>query len=258
MKKLTTGLMIAALAALGASAQARAKSDGSTSSQSSGKTVSGISGVSGTANETQAGQTQDAASMIKDWPQVSQAAAQTMIDRYGQPDVSSSLVMIWKDKAPFTKVVVMRDAVKHLFPTEHQDVLTQEIQLVVPVEKLAELAKFDGSLIVDRTKGTVAARGDSESSNFLALNLADEIISGKKDASTARQFYADTLAKQVSGKSSAYTDKLNFSVTGETSNPDISVMGNTGAQDSTPGASPSQSTTPSDSGTQTDDMKKGQ
>jgi hypothetical protein len=251
MNKLITGLMLAALAGLWAPRKAVAANVTATSGNAS-------LGVA-------AGATQDSKAMIKDWSQASQAAAQNMLDRYGQPDVVSASMLAWKNKAPFTKIVVMRDGVRHLFPSEHQDVLLEEISLAVPIDKLSELAKFDGSLLVDRTKGTLAARGDTEASNFLALNLADDIINGKRDADNARAFFADTLAKQASGKSSSYTSKLNFTVSGDTSYPDMNAA--PGTSSPSPSVSPDSQdisnpgtpeTTPPDNGTKTDDMKKGE
>src|SRR4051794_28484472 len=115
MKNLVTGLMVAALVAAGASAQARGKAG------DKGQQYSGSSSQGG----SQSGA--DARTLIKDWPQVSQQAAQSMLDRYGQPDVVSSIMLVWKDKAPFTRITVTKDAVRHLFPMEHQDVLTEEI-----------------------------------------------------------------------------------------------------------------------------------
>ncbi|HSH38363.1 MAG TPA: hypothetical protein VK993_06230 [Chthoniobacterales bacterium] len=44
----------------------------------------------------------------------------------------------------------------------------------MPPEKVSELAKFDGSVIVERTKGEVIARCDMESANFLAINMMHE------------------------------------------------------------------------------------
>lgn len=225
MKNFMTGLMVVALLSAAGLAEARGKA-GDQSSKSSASGVTGATdatsapgatspraGVSGT----------DARILIRDWPQVSQQAAQSMLDRYGQPDVVSDLMLVWNDKTPFRRVTVTRDGVRHLFPSEHQDVLTEEINLAVPLNKVEDLARFDGSLLIDRTKGTVAARSDSEASNFLALNLADDIINGKRDVAAARKFYAETLAKQMSGKASPYTDRLNFSVSGDTSAPGESL-----------------------------------
>lgn len=189
MKKLILKLMLVSLVAGGASAA-------STDKTSASKNV--------------AGGAQMARAEIRDWPLVSQNAAEAMLDRYGQPDVVSSLLLVWKDKAPFTKIVVTRDPIRHSFPVDHQDVILEEIPLQVPVDKVADLAKFNGSLLIDRTQGTLASRCDSEKSNFLALNLANEIITGKRDADSARRFMSDTSAKSLAGKSSPYSEKLMF------------------------------------------------
>ena len=64
----------------------------------------------------------------------------------------------------------------------------------MPPEKFSELAKFDGSLIVERTAGEVSARCDMEATNFLALNMMHEIVSGKRTAEEARK----TLSENIS------------------------------------------------------------
>jgi hypothetical protein len=38
---------------------------------------------------------------------------------------------------------------------------------------------FDGSILVDRTRGEVAARCDSEAANVLGLNMVQELVMGK-------------------------------------------------------------------------------
>ena len=64
----------------------------------------------------------------------------------------------------------------------------------MPPEKFSELAKFDGSLIVERTAGEVSARCDMEATNFLALNMMHEIVSGKRTDEEARK----TLSENIS------------------------------------------------------------
>jgi len=219
MKQKTLGLAVAALTAALAVNVSAADQTGSTGARSS--STSSQSGAT-SAGSTLPGR-QDAQTAIRDWPQTSQNAANDMIQRYGTPDVVSDQLLVWKDKAPFRKIAVMRDGVRHMFPTEHQDVLSEEVNLQVPIDKVTDLARFDGSLIVDRTKGTVAARSDSEANNFLALNLANDIISGKRDVESARRFFADTAAKGVSGKSSDYTTKLLFTPKSDTADPGQSI-----------------------------------
>ena len=241
--KQTTLRVAAALLAAGLAGTAWAAGPDATSGSSYGQSSSN----SGTATK------QDARSAIQNWSQASQNAANQMLQRYGNPDVASDQMLMWKDKAPFRKIVVMRDGIPHAFPTQHQDVLTEEINLQVPVDKVSDLARFDGSLIVDRTKGTVAARSDSEANNLLALNLANEIITGKRDVESARRFFADTAATSVSGKSSDYTSKLMFSPKSDTADPGQSMspsgsssQGSQGTQNpnSLPSTNQGPSTTP--------------
>ncbi|MEX2153654.1 MAG: hypothetical protein WD825_09970 [Gemmatimonadaceae bacterium] len=56
----------------------------------------------------------------------------------------------------------------HSFPKPHTDLLEQFIDYRVPVDKYDELAAYDGSVIVERTKGEISARCDKEAMNFLA------------------------------------------------------------------------------------------
>ena len=45
---------------------------------------------------------------------------------------------------------------------------------------------FDGSIVVDRTRGEVAARCDSEAANVLGLNMVHELVTGKRTVQEAR------------------------------------------------------------------------
>lgn len=163
----------------------------------------------------------------KDWPGESQRALSSMLDKYGSPNFVGCNTAMWKDKGQFRRIVVTRNPVDHQFPTGHRDVLGQEVSMKVPVDKVDDLARFNGSLIVDRVQGTVTARSDSEAHNILLLNLANDIVTGKRDVASARQFEADTESKQLSGKSSEYTDRLLFSEADNTGDADSVYSGPT-------------------------------
>jgi hypothetical protein len=164
-----------------------------------------------------------ARSIIRDWPADSQNAAGAMIDKYGVPDLAGGTMLVWRDREPFNRIVAFRDPVKHMFPFEHNDVLLEEVRLKVPLDKVAEVLRFDGSLLIDRTRGTVASRADKESNNLIALNVANDIIQGKRDVESARRFTSDTQALALSGKSSAYAEKLQFEPKLDTAEPDVSL-----------------------------------
>jgi hypothetical protein len=80
----------------------------------------------------------------------------------------------------------------------------------VPPEKFSDVAKYDGSVIVERTKGEMSALCDMEELNMLAINLANDVVTGKKSVSDARDFYAKTAMVFKQGKMDPYVPKLQF------------------------------------------------
>ena len=93
--------------------------------------------------------------------------------------------------------MVYRDEVPHDFPQPHSDVIEQIINYQVPPGKFSEIAMFDGSVVIERTKGEVSARCDMEAANILALNMMHEIATGRKTAAEARDFYTEQTAAYV-------------------------------------------------------------
>jgi hypothetical protein len=96
--------------------------------------------------------------IVKTWPEAARAAANTMMDQYGAPDEASASLLLWHNNGPWRRTVVYREEAQHNFPTPHRDVLEQFIAYRIPVDKFDDLAAFDGSVLVDRTKGLMSAR----------------------------------------------------------------------------------------------------
>lgn len=162
---------------------------------------------------------------IENWPDTPKEVAQEMVDKYGEPDEVTPSHIIWHNNGPWKRTTVYRDEIEHKFPKPHTDLLEQTINYRVPVEKFSELAEFDGSVIVERTKGEMSARCDKEGANMLALNLADEIIRDEKTVDEARQKYAEQIVAMMAKQSAPYTEKLMFKVpAGNTGDPDESVI----------------------------------
>jgi hypothetical protein len=128
-------------------------------------------------------------------------------------------MLTWNDKDQWLEVAVSRDAVAHSLPRPHMDFIENKISYNVPADKIAALTKFDRALVVDLTRGTLASHCDSEKANILALNLANEIVTGQRDAASAESFQRTTMMKSMAGKSSPYTDKLMFSGSQPQANP---------------------------------------
>ncbi|HEX4047692.1 MAG TPA: hypothetical protein VH309_07660, partial [Elusimicrobiota bacterium] len=152
----------------------------------------------------------DAQAAISSWPDKTKSAARAMIDKYGPPQVVTDKLLAWNDKDPWTMVGVYRDAVPHEQPLPHDDFIVNKIDYAVPADKVAALAHFDPDLVIDQARGTLAAHSDSEQHNTLALNLANEIVAGKRGVASARGFLKKTLEESMAGKSSPYTERLMF------------------------------------------------
>jgi hypothetical protein len=148
--------------------------------------------------------------IIAGWPAMSRQGAHEIIGKYGPPNEAMDSRLIWYNNRPWKRTICYRDEVPHHFPNPHSDVVESFIDYRVPPEMFSELAKFDGSVIVERTKGEVSARCDMEAANFLALNLMHEIVSGKLTAEQARAVYTETAAAYVVSRSAPYAEAFQF------------------------------------------------
>lgn len=133
-----------------------------------------------------------------------------MIEQYGEPDGVTDHMLVWNDNDPWIRSIVHKEEIDHNFPIPHKDVLEQFIYYEVPADKFSELAEYDGSVVVFRTNGELSARCDKEGANFLALNLAKDIIEGERTVDEARAFYAQTIQKVMAGEEPEYVRGLQF------------------------------------------------
>lgn len=149
---------------------------------------------------------------IAAWPQTSREVARKMMREYGEPDGVTDTMLIWHENGPWLRTIVHRDEVRHNFPMPHGDVLEQFIRYEVPVDKFDDLARYDGSVVAYRTNGELSARCDTEGANFLALNLARDIIDGERTVDEARAHYARTMHRVMEGEQPEYVQGLQFKV----------------------------------------------
>ncbi|HYE62163.1 MAG TPA: hypothetical protein VD997_09210 [Phycisphaerales bacterium] len=160
--------------------------------------------------------------LINAWPQESKKAAQATLEKYGPPDGGTFQELIWHDAGPWHKVVVSKEAHDHNFPMAHKDVLMGVIKFKVPQDKISDLMAFDGSLVINRTAGTIAAVCDKEEANFAALNLAHDIIQGSKSVEEAKDQMAKVAQGIQQGTNDPITQDFKFEVDNnqETGDPD--------------------------------------
>lgn len=163
--------------------------------------------------------------VLQEWSPKAREAAQNVIDKYGMPHELSMSRMIWNDVGPWLEIIAWRYEVDHQWPKPHHDFVEQVINYAVPADKADELMKFDGSVIAERTRGTLAARCHAEPMNILALNLAHDILEGKRSVEEAREEYARVVKAFGAGEKPAYTQKLQFEVAKkDAGDPDKAVL----------------------------------
>jgi hypothetical protein len=155
------------------------------------------------------------------WPEARRKLAATLIEKYGAPQEATPHALIWLEKAPWKRMVLHRVGVKHNFPSAHEDVLEQTVNYRVPVEKASDLVKYNGSLVVDCTLGELSAHCDSEPQNTIALNIADDIVTGNRTVDEGQAYHAQMVRALQTHVAEAYPRKLKFKLlpSSETADP---------------------------------------
>jgi hypothetical protein len=157
-----------------------------------------------------------AADAISGWLDEPQKAAHKMMSKYGEPDEVTTNRLVWNGAGPWKRIVLVNEEIPHNFPMPHHDMLEQFIDYKVPPMRFDELARYDGSVIVERTKGEMSARCDKEEANFLAINLANDVATGRRTVEGARKFYANTIMAlkkmRPNAEQKRYTSGFTFQV----------------------------------------------
>lgn len=148
--------------------------------------------------------------ILAEWGPRPTLAARQMMSKYGVPTEISAERLIWCDKGPYVRIEVTRREDPHDFPKPHMDYLEHTIRYQVPVDKTELLLAYDGSVTIDRTVGELSARCDLEGHNVLTLNLAHDIVTGKKNAQEARRAFGENVVQDALGKHPPYVTALQF------------------------------------------------
>ena len=144
------------------------------------------------------------------WPAESRHAAQLVVKKYGEADEACHSTLTWDRPGPWKKIVAHRERSEHNFPAAHADLIECFVEFRVPPWKVTDLVRFDGSLVVYRTLGEISARCHDEESNFLAMNLAYDIISGKRSVDDARRYYVQEFLNHRKKAPTPYMKGLKF------------------------------------------------
>lgn len=152
----------------------------------------------------------EAEGIVAGWPAAPRQVAMDAVERYGPPNEATPTQLIWHDNGPWKRTIISADERPHAFPTPHTDYITQFVEYAVPLERLEDIARFDGSVVPNRTTGEVFAACDMEAMNILSLNLMHDIVQGRLTVEEARSLYADEAAAYMLGRPAPYTERLRF------------------------------------------------
>jgi hypothetical protein len=147
--------------------------------------------------------------VIANWYTYSEVSAMKLMDEYGPPDQIESSRLIWNNRDPWKRIAVW-DVVPDYDSNLGPDNLEEAVDYPVAPAQRKALAAFDSHIWVSKDGSEVAGRYATEELNFLALNLAHDVLAGLKDPAQARSFSDRTLALSAEGKSSSYMKGLNF------------------------------------------------
>jgi hypothetical protein len=166
----------------------------------------------------------DATDIIKAWPEEAREAAQLVIDAYGEPHEATGSLLVWYGVGAWKRIVASKAFYRHDFPAPHTDSVESVIDYRVPPEMATPLAAYDGSVVVERTAGEISARCHDEQANFLALNLAHDIVTGSRSVAEARAHYAKEFLDFRRGRPTPYMEKLHFTPGDGTADPDQRML----------------------------------
>ncbi|MGI8924237.1 MAG: hypothetical protein ACR2HJ_09430 [Fimbriimonadales bacterium] len=141
--------------------------------------------------------------LLVGWKAKPREVAEKTIAKYGEPHEATATRMVWFNSGPWKFTILTNEEIPHNFPMHHHDMLRQGIDYRVPDRKFNDLLNYDGSVVIDRTPGEISARCDKEEMNFLAINLAIDVATGKRSVSGARDFYAKTAMAFMKGSLNA-------------------------------------------------------
>ena len=146
--------------------------------------------------------------IIRDWPEESRAAAELVIEQFGEPHESTPSQLTWFNIDNCKRVVATREFARHSFPVPHTDSVTSTISYRVPPELASDILAFDGSVTIHRTAGELSATCHDVEANRLAINLVDDMVRGGYTADEARDYYSKEFLDHRRGKSTPYMDLL--------------------------------------------------
>jgi hypothetical protein len=164
--------------------------------------------------------------ILDSWPEAAREAGELVVEQYGEPAEATASELIWYGVGGWKRIVAQKAYWDHQFPSPHTASVESFVDYAVPVERYSDIARFDGSVMVERTTGEASARCHDDQANRLALNLMHDIVTGARDVEAARAYYAKEFLDAKRKRPTPYMERLNFSsaAPGSAADPDRKVL----------------------------------
>jgi hypothetical protein len=147
--------------------------------------------------------------VVSDWPSASALAARRLITQYGVPDEVLADRLEWVDNRPWKRTVVRRMAQADV-EADDPAMILQTVEYPLTLKQFTALKAFDPRLSYDRNTLELGSRSEREETNFLRLNLANDIINARMTPDQARGLFGQILRLEAAGKSAYYLQVLFF------------------------------------------------
>lgn len=146
------------------------------------------------------------------WPDTIRRLAAQLTTKYGQPAETTARQATWVNNGQWVRTTLYKEGIQHNFASPHRLILEQAVLYKVPADKLADLAAFNRSLVPNLAKGELASFSDSEELNFLALNVADDILNGERTPEEGRIYFAQIVRARMIREPERDLQQLHFTL----------------------------------------------
>jgi hypothetical protein len=144
------------------------------------------------------------------WPDSTRRLGAQLMTKYGAPVEVTPRQATWINRGQWARTTLYKEGVAHNFAAPHRNVLEQAVLYKVPIDKLVALAQFNRSLVVDLARGELVSSADSEEINFLAVNVADDVVKGQRTPEEARIYFAQIVRAKMIREPERELQKLEF------------------------------------------------
>jgi hypothetical protein len=156
---------------------------------------------------------------LQGWPPKTVALAVSLVQKYGRPEDLGAQRITWYGNVPWKRTALLREGMPHNFPLPHLDILEQTVNYRVPAKKVEDLLAYDGSLVVNRTRGELSVHCNTEEMNILTLNIANDIATGERTVEQAMAYHAQVIEGMRIHEPETYPQKLRFKPHGNAGDP---------------------------------------